>query len=61
MYIYIYIYNIIPLPETFVSKKVSCNLRRNDTLEMRQVHSVYPGAESNMGFSTSRIKIIKEL
>ena len=43
IYIYIYIYRyIIPLPET----KVSCNLRRNDTFEMRQVHSVYHCAES---------------
>ena len=34
------------LRETFVSKTSSCNLRRNDTFEKRQVHSVYHGTES---------------
>ena len=34
------------LRETFVSKTSSYNLRRNDTFEKRQVHSVYHGTES---------------
>ena len=34
------------LRETFVSKKSSYNLRRNDTSEKYQVHSVYHGTES---------------
>ena len=34
------------LRETFVSKTNSYNLRRNDTFEKRQVHSVYCGTES---------------
>ena len=33
------------LRETFVSKTISYNLRRNDTFEKRKVHSVYRGAE----------------
>ena len=32
--------------ETFVSKASSYNLRRNDTFEKRQVHSVYHSTES---------------
>ena len=34
------------LRETFVSKTSSYNIRRNDTFEKRQVHSVYHGTES---------------
>ena len=34
------------LRETFVSKTSSYNLRRNDTFEIRQVHSVYHSTES---------------
>ena len=34
------------LRETFVYKTSSYNLRRNDTFEKRQVHSVYHGTES---------------
>ena len=34
------------LRETFVSKTSSHNLRRNDTIEKRKVHSVYYGTES---------------
>ena len=35
------------LRETFVSKTSSYNLRRNDTFEKHQVHSVYHGTESS--------------
>ena len=34
------------LNELFVPKRTSYNLRRNDTFERRQVHSVYNGTES---------------
>ena len=34
------------LREIFVSKTSSHNLRRNDTFQKRQVHSVYHGTES---------------
>ena len=34
------------LRELFVSKASSYNLRRNDTLEKRQVHSVYHSTQS---------------
>ena len=38
---------IFKIRETFVSKTSSYNLRRNDTFEKRQVHSVYHGTESS--------------
>ena len=50
-----------------MSKTSSYNLRRNDTFEKRQVHSVYHGTESlivfrseNMGFRTSGIETIRD-
>ena len=42
------------LRETFVSKTSLHNLRRNDTFEKRQMHSVYHGTES-LSFLGSKI------
>ena len=56
------------LRETFVSKRSSYNLRRNDTFKRHHVHSLYHGTEmlwflvpKNVRFSISGIETIREL